>query len=261
MYWVVNLAFAIAAVAAGFLVKKGYLLLFVGDAVTTLAFAVIVWARLPETKPAAAPPTTSRAREPEGLPPWRNGAFLAFCALVALVTLPFQQGFVSLPVDMREHGLPPEHYGTLIAINGILIVLVQPVVITRLRHVRSASALALGALLTGLGFGAHALAGTALLYGLGIAVWTLGEIVSTAVSPSVVAAFSPPSMRGRYQGTFQMAWGTSTLLGPVLGAALMDRAGGGALWLACLAVGLVAAVGNLALGSRIPGVSATTGRA
>jgi len=258
LYWVVNLAFAIAVVAAGLLARAGYTWLFVGDAATTLAFAAIVWARFPETRPAAVRSVeASPSREPDGpldaLPPWRNGPYLAFCGLAFLVTLVFQQSFVGLPVDMRAHGVPSEQYGSLIAINGILIVFVQPFVVGRIRLLRAGTALALGAFLTGLGFGGNAFAGTALLYGAAIVVWTLGEIVSTAVSPTVVAAFAPPAMRGRYQGVFQMTWGASGLAGPALGTFVLDRAGSGTLWLGCFALGLVAAAGNLALGTRLRG--------
>jgi MFS family permease len=255
MYWVVNLAFAISAAGAGLLSKVGYLWLFVGDAVTTLAFAVIVLLRLPETRPAspsdATAPESLDGEAATGPSPWRNGPYLAFCALTVLVTIVFQQGFVAVPIDMRAHGVPPSQFGALIAINGVLIVLIQPFVVMRVKLVRASSALAIGALLTGLGFGANALSGTALLYALAIVIWTLGEIVTTAVSPAVVAAFAPSSMRGRYQGVFQMSWGASALAGPIFGTWLLEHTSSSTLWASCLAIGVVAALGNLALGTRV----------
>ena len=42
--------------------------------------------------------------------------------------------FVTLPVDLRDHGLTPAAYGSLIALNGVLIFLLQPPVSRLLSH-------------------------------------------------------------------------------------------------------------------------------
>lgn len=259
LYWVVNLAFAIAATVAGLVARAGYEWLFVGDALTTLVFAVVIAGWLPETRPVGAVRRHSDSKGPtDGLPPWRNPPFLTFLVLCLFVGVQYQQGLVALPVDMRAHHVAPAQYGALIAINGILIVCVQPLLLPRLQEARAGRALALGAVLSGCGFGANALVGhvgigATTLYGVAVVVWTLGEIASTAVSPTVVAGFAPPDMRGRYQGAFQMSWGAAALAGPSLGTLVLDRAGAGALWGGCFALGLLGAAGMLLLGPRLPG--------
>jgi len=35
---------------------------------------------------------------------------------------------VTLPIDVRDHGFSPATYGALIALNGVLIFLLQPLV-------------------------------------------------------------------------------------------------------------------------------------
>lgn len=266
LYWIVNLAFAISATVAGFVARAGYEWLFLGDALTTLLFAVIVALWLPETRPASAPPEVGAPKAvADGLPPWRNAPFLVFLVLVLLVGVQYQQGLVALPVDMRAHHVPPSRYGALIALNGVLIVCVQPLLLPRLQAGRAGRTLALGALLSGCGFGANALAGhfagaAALAYGAAVVVWTLGEIASTAVSPTVVAGFAPPELRGRYQGAFQMSWGAAALAGPSAGTFVLARGGAGVLWGGCFALGLCAAAGMLLIGPRLPGGRVGRGR-
>src|SRR6266511_3081559 len=49
VYWAVNLGFAGAAMIAGFMSSVSFTLLFIGDALTTLLFGIIIFAGVPET--------------------------------------------------------------------------------------------------------------------------------------------------------------------------------------------------------------------
>ncbi|HEU4674582.1 MAG TPA: MFS transporter, partial [Motilibacteraceae bacterium] len=125
-YWAINLGFAIAPVLAGFLAQVSYLLLFLGDALTTLVLAAIVFLRVPETHPhlhrsADAP----AAAQPAGsfLDAVRDPVFMAFTGLAFLLALVFMQHLSTLPVAMAADGLTPAQYGTAVAVNGLLIVL------------------------------------------------------------------------------------------------------------------------------------------
>ncbi len=113
--------------------------------------------------------------------------------------------------------------------------------------------LAAGCVLTGLGLGATAFAGSALVYALTGILWTLGEVGFSTAAPALVADFAPVARRGAYQGTYQLAWGTATMLAPTLGTLVLARRGAGALWVGCLAVCLLAA----ALHLRFTGASRT----
>src|SRR5262249_50743116 len=126
LYWAINLGFSIASVLAGSLAAKGFWLLFVGDAATSLVMAIVVFVAVPETKPQH----TERERSAAGhlLAPFGDGIFMSFVGLNFLTALMFMQHAVALPLDMAQNGLTPKHFGGLIAINGILIVVVQPFV-------------------------------------------------------------------------------------------------------------------------------------
>jgi MFS family permease len=245
MYWAGNIGFAIGSALGGWLSEKSWWWLFGGDAATTLIQAVVVWRALPETRPERAP----HEKRPPPWAPLADRPFVAFVALVTLVWLIFHQAFVTLPVDLREHGFSPAQYGALIAINGVLIALFQPGVASALSRFPRHRVLAAAALLTGVGFALNATVHTVAGYAAVIAVWTMGEISMAGIAPAAVADASPPALRGAYQGLLQMGGGAAALIAPVAGSLLMGRLGAPALWAACGGVGLVAAAGHLALGT------------
>src|SRR5207245_2327266 len=155
--------------------------------------------------------------------PLRDRDFLAYVAAQMLVALVFFQFTVALPVEMRAHGISAERYGALTALNGVMIVLVQPFALRLIERTSRARVLAAAALLTGAGFGLNALVHSTPGYAVGIAVWTLGEIGFSSVSAAIVADLSPPESRGAYQGVFQSIVGAALFVAPAAGAAVMGR--------------------------------------
>jgi MFS family permease len=247
IYWAINFGAALAPVAAGLLANVDYLLLFVGDALTTAVFGLIVLRRVPETQAAdvaAAARVRVSSRVGQAL---RDPMLLAFVLLSLFVGIIYSQGQVTLPLDMAANGLPPSDYGLAIAVNGALIVFIT----LQISHLAQAwpryLAMAAAALLLGIGFGLTEFAGTLGFYALTVAIWTVGEVVGAAVAPVIVAEMSPPALRGLYQGIWGSSWGLAFFLGPALGGFVFERFGSAALWGAMFVLGIVLFVGYIAL--------------
>jgi MFS family permease len=252
LYWVVNVGFSIALPLAGLMTRFGYVLLFVADAITTFVYGCCIWLLLPETRPAERPTGESSDTGPRDamgalLTPFKDPVFLAFGLPIFAVALIFFQGHVALPLDLGQRGLTPARFGAVLAVNGVLIVALQPFTGRLLGGMRRAVALALAAGLTGVGFGLHALSADMGLAMLAVAVWTLGEIAQAPVAPTVVADLAPPELRGSYQGAYHMLWGLAACAAPALGGQLLGRFGATTLWLGCLALGCAAAAWHLAI--------------
>jgi MFS family permease len=242
VYWVLNLGFALAAMLAGFLVRFSYFALFLGDALGTLAYAAVVLAFLRETRPEVTP---TRRGFGALLVPARDRVFLAFWGLSIATSSVFMQCLVTLPLAMKQDGLSPAAFGRALAVNGILIVVVQPWVSPILARFPASGVLACGTALIGLGFGLTAFAHSALSCTLTVLVWTLGEIAVIPIASTLVAALAPPELRGTYQGAYSIAWAISWIVGPVVGTQALARFGG-RLWGACLVVSLLVSFGHLA---------------
>jgi MFS family permease len=247
IYWAVNLGFAVALVVAGWLAHVGYRWLFAADGATTLLFAVVVALKVPETRPRAA--AGAHASALSGLAAtFRDGVLVTFISLNLAFAMILWQAHTALPVDMIAKGLTPAGYGSLMALNGVVIVLTQPFLTRALAGRDTARVLAAAAVLAGAGWGLNALATTLPAFALGILVWTFGEIANNPVGAALVGELAPVHLRGRYQGAYGLSWSLGSAVGPGLGAYVLGRFGSSALWTGCLALGLLLGGAHLAAG-------------
>jgi MFS family permease len=250
VYWVINLGYSIGLTLGGALASASFLWLFFGDGLTSIAFAYLVWRAVPETRPGHH--DAAKRPRPPGLvrgflAPYRDGPFALFVLLSFALLLVFMQHFTTLPLDMAAHHMSRAALGAVLALNGILIVLVQPFAAPRLTRLNRSHAIAGGAALFGVGFGLNALARGAPLFALGVTVWTLGEMAVLPIANAVVADVALPEMRGRYQGAYGITFGLASFAAPLLGTFVLQHWGPAALWGGCLVLGLLVAAGQLAL--------------
>ncbi|MFI0983368.1 MDR family MFS transporter [Streptomyces sp. NPDC021093] len=251
-YWAINLGFAVSSAGAGFLAEYSYRAGFLIEAAMTLACAVVVFLKLPESRPERT--VAEKAADPEvGLGTvLRDGRFMSVVGLSFLVALIFQQGYVALPVAMGTDGFSSSDFGTAIAVNGVLIVALQIPVTRFIEHRDPRRLLVVSSLLAGYGFGLTAFAGSLGVYALTVCVWTLAEIINSPVQTGLVVRLSPTHGRGRYQGMYTMSWAVAALAAPLLGGYVIDRLGAAWLWGACAVIGTVAAGGYWLLMRNLP---------
>ncbi|MCM0675429.1 MFS transporter [Micromonospora phytophila] len=247
-YWAINLGFACAAVLAGLAAEAGYLLLFVVDAATTVITALIIFARVRETRTVSA--TAARGDAPVGAlrTILSDRVYLGFVVLNLFAALVFLQHISMLPIAMVDSGLSAATYGSVIALNGVLIVVGQLFVPRLIRGRSRSHVLALASVVMGLGFGLTAFADAVWLYGLTVLIWTLGEMLNSPSNATLIAELSPAALRGRYQGVFSLSWQVAGAAAPILGGLLREQAGNTALWLSCAVVGALMAVAHLVSG-------------
>ncbi|WP_326589430.1 MDR family MFS transporter [Streptomyces sp. NBC_01294] len=271
-YWAINLGFGVSAMAAGLIAEYSYLAGFLGEAALTLTCAVLVFVKLPESRPgplpgsrpgsrqAGAPAATGKgAAAGTGAEPaiglgtvLRDGHFMGVVGLSFLISLIFTQGSVGLPVAMGAAGFSPGDYGLVIAVNGLLIVLLQIPVTAFIEHRDPQKLLVVSALLAGYGFALTAFAGSLWAYALTVCVWTLAEIVNSPTQMGLVARLSPVHGRGRYQGMYSMSWAVASLVAPLMAGFVIDRYGAAWLWGATGVLGTVAGAGYWLLMRTLP---------
>ncbi|MDX3386623.1 MFS transporter [Streptomyces niveiscabiei] len=249
-YWAINLGFAVSSAGAGLIAEVSYLAGFLIEAGMTFVCAIVVFLKLPESRPA---PKAQEAGEDVSLSTVvRDRRFMSLVGLSFLVALIFQQGAVGLPVAMGEAGFSPADYGTAIAVNGVLIVVLQIPVTRFIEHRDPVRLLVISSALAGYGFGLTAFAGSVGVFALTVCVWTLAEIVNAPTQTGLVVRFSPTQGRGRYQGMYTLSWSAAALIAPLMSGLVIDRLGADWLWGVCAVVGTVAGAGYWMLLRRIP---------
>ncbi|MFF3415124.1 MDR family MFS transporter [Streptomyces sp. NPDC002698] len=249
-YWAINLGFAVSSMGAGFIAEFSYLAGFLIEAAMTFVCALVVFAKLPESKPVQAAKDTEPA---VGLGTvLRDGRFMSVVGLSFLVALVFQQGSVGLPVAMGRAGFTPADYGMAMAVNGVMIVALQIPVGRFIEHRDPKWLLVISSLLAGYGFGLTAFAGSVGVFTLTVCVWTLAEIVNAPTQTGLVVRLSPVHGRGRYQGMYTLSWALAALIAPVMSGVVIDRFGAVWLWGLCAVVGTAAGLGYGLLMRRLP---------
>lgn len=248
--WAVNLGFAGGMAAGGFLVEKSYSYLFVGDAITSAAFAGIAVLFLPHGK------RTSREQSRWAIAlrsMAANREFVAFFfANLLAVALFFQWGssVARLLVDL---GYSKSVYGWLMAGNGLMIALFEIPLSQLARRREPRPVIAIGFLLCGVGvflnlFPGHLAIEAWIVVACALFLFTIGEMVSMPVSGAYVAALAPGKMRGRYSAGIGLTWNLGHAVAPGAGLLLYESAPA-TLWWGCLLLGIVSA---LLLWRRLP---------
>ncbi|HEX3763855.1 MAG TPA: MFS transporter [Kofleriaceae bacterium] len=246
LHWVINIGFSFAAIIGGLLAELDFTILFIADAATTLIYGVIVLIAVPETRPARTPqhrasPSRSWITDP---------SFVAFILILfGLALLPVQAA-APLAAHMTEQGFPAAAFGGVIAVNGVLIIILQPTLAGWASRRDATRVLIAAALFYGVGLAMHGLATSLVLHAAAVMVWTVGEILESPTRASIVAAMSPIDARGRYQGAVVMTFGAAQLIGPRAGTWIWQHVGRGVLWAGCLALSVVIVI---ALAATAPG--------
>jgi len=235
-----NLGISVGPVVGGALALFDYRWLFWADGLTSLAACALALVFLRS----AGPHGEAHAEAAPAVPVWRNRAFLRLLPLVFGIGLVFSQFFSTYPLYLRLHyGLSESGIGRLIAVNTLLIVTVEMLLMHALWQRSPARVVAIGTLLLGLGFGLTPFGYTVPFAVFSVVVWTLGEILTLPMLLTLTTLRSDPAAMGEYQGLTSLAFAMATTCGPLLATRLWQAAGPAWVWYACAALGATLALG------------------
>ena len=241
----VNLAVVIGPLIGGFLATQSYMLLFVSDAVTSLITAGIVFFALKETRPA---PTEGEPQESMGqtfrgyLEVFRDAALVWFLVASILMVFVYMQMNTTLAVYLRDvHGINEQGFAYILSLNAAMVVLFQFPITHWVGRYRPLIVMTAGTLLYALGFFLYGVVAIYVFFLMAMVIITLGEMLVSPVSQSIVARLAPEAMRGRYMAVYGFSWLVPIAIGPLLAGLVMDNANPDWVWYMAGIVGLVAA--------------------
>jgi predicted MFS family arabinose efflux permease len=176
----------------------------------------------------------------------RDRQLLKFTLLSVLVFLVMGQMISTLSVFTVDHvGFTTAQYGMLLTTNGIIVVILQYPVAVLADRMAKYRALALGSLFYALGYLLYGWVGSFTLAITAMAIISIGEVVFSPVSLSVVGSLSPHDRRGRYMAFFGLSEGLGFSVASLLGGGLLDSFAAKPLfiWGTIAFIALVAAIG------------------
>ncbi|MHB9058933.1 MAG: MFS transporter [Bacillota bacterium] len=225
-----NAGVALGTAIGGLLASVSFRLIFLGAAFVLLVSAFLSLALIKDGRPGVRAATAVRPANGDRPPaiPWLPIGFLL--AGILLLWLFYMQWATTLAVYIQEEGISLRAYSLLWTINGVLIVVGQPLVSQFVRRVRSLPA----QLLTGVALfiGSAGLLLRAPRYATFVAIMvvlTLGEMIIWPGVPAAVDRLAPPERRGFLQGAVGGASAVGRAFGPLTGGFIFDRLGARAL--------------------------------
>lgn len=242
----INLGMSVGPAVGGFLATRSFKYLFFADGATSLAAAaVLAFASLPRRPgrrhvPEAGLSTATRFRLTAA--PHTDPRFLFFLACVLPVTIVFFQHMSSMPLFIvRDLHLSAATFGLLFSLNTLIIVAIEVPLNAVTAHWPHRRTLALGAILSGAGFGAMAFATGVPTLAATVVLWTFGEMLFFPASAAFAADVAPDARRGEYGGLYTMVFSVAFAIGPWAGTVVLERFGARVLWGATFVLGLIAA--------------------
>lgn len=184
----------------------------------------------------------------------RDRVFMGFCILIAITFLGYAQTISSLPnYATADLGIQTALYSIIFAINGGMVVLLQIPVTWVACKARRTTALGIGQAFMAAGLGmvffVHDLLGVA----GAMVVFTVGELVHSAVFSTVVADMAPERLRGTYMGVSGLSFGIGDALGMFMGMTLLGILPAREYtWIIVMIVGMPVAIGYFALRRYLP---------
>ena len=169
-----------------------------------------------------------------------DSPFVMFCFAGFLCSCVFMQCISTLPVYIREAGFSHSEFGTLMSINGVLIVLLQLPAAHWTSRFNAMSVIVVGSCFVAVGFGSTGFGTGFSFLAVTVVLWTLGEILNAPYQHSIVTDLAPVSLRARYLGMFGLCVGFSLTIGAPLGGMILTRFGSQSLWAASFVVALTA---------------------
>ena len=251
-----NLTWVIGPIIGGFIAGRSYLALFVIDAVVSCLVAVLVFWKIPETKPDTGKEPESMARTFAGYGQVvRDRPFVAFLLVSMLMLIVYQQMYNSLSVFLRDtHGMPTQVFGFLMIASPITVILFQFSTTRIIKKYPPFLMMALGTFFYMIGFGMFGFVGTTWLFALALVIITIGEMVHMPTSSALAANFAPEDKRGRYMAVYGLAWGLPSIIGPSAAGLILDNFNPFLLWYIAAGISAVAIGGfyllHLWLGKR-----------
>ena len=159
------------------------------------------------------------------------------------VVMVFFQHFSSMPLFVVDQlGFSRSTFGFLIAVNTVMIIIVEVPLNSLMSKWEDWKGLAFGSVLTAIGFGGMAF--TTEIWGLVITIiiWTFGEMIFFPSAASFATDISFEERRGEYMGYYQMMHSLAFIIAPWSGAKIYEVWGSQILWIFTFFSGIASAL-------------------
>lgn len=220
LYMAMNVGVVLGTLLVGVLLPISPTLTFAVTAGAYLVFAIVTLLtfRVPVNKTTPAQ-TVGEQRSS------RTGIHLVYALCLCLLTvyLSYSLWETVMAVRITDAGLPFVAYSSLWTINGIIIVVFQPLVPHLAKVMTLRTQIELGILVFAASFLLLTFAHSFTMFVGTFVVLTLGEMTGLPAVPAYIDQLTDPSETGKYQGLPNIAMSIGRAIGPFYGGLIVDQ--------------------------------------
>ena len=238
----INLGFAIGPAVGGLL---AFQYLFWADGITCMLAALLLRAALPAVIATNKKEGGTKAQQSSSSV-WKDHVYLRFTFFIFLSALSFLQMFSLLPVFFQEQlHLSKPVIGFVLALNGLIIVVIEMVLVFKLEGKRSpVQYISTGAFLIGLSYLVLNLPFPGLWIALlAMVIITAGEMLMFPFVNTFWVSRSNEYNRGQYASLFAMSFALGQVLAPTFGSQIVEHSGYTLLWYVVFGLCVVSSIG------------------
>jgi predicted MFS family arabinose efflux permease len=239
----VNLGFSIGPALGGLLSSISYQWLFWVDGFTCIVAAILLRTFL---KPIRT--THAKHAEKENINSdsvYKDHTYLRFMFCVFLVAFCFLMLFSMVPVYFKTIIRMNESLiGLVLAMNGLIIVLVEMLIVYKLEGKRPATVyISMGSFFIGVSYLVLNINATIIIVLISMLIITFGEMLMFPFVNTYWVARSKGHNRGQYAAVFTISFSLAHVLAPTIGSQIANHFGFNVLWDTVTVICIIAAIG------------------
>lgn len=248
----INLGWAIGPAIGGILASYNYRFLFWADGITCILASLLLYVLFASARRNATHKKTNE-KKVIAASAYRDKVFLMGMFYIFLVGLCFFQMFNVVPVYFKEElHMNESTIGWVLALNGLIIAVVEMVLVYKLENRRDAVIyLMMGSFLIGASFLFFEISKAFVLVLLQTFFITLGEMLLFPFMNNFWVKRSNDSNRGQYAAVYTMSFSAAIVLAPTFASQVASRFDFSVLWFINFILCSFAALGYLLLKKRM----------
>jgi predicted MFS family arabinose efflux permease len=255
-----NLGFTAGPAIGGLIAANyGYNWIFIIDGGTcilaALSFILVFGSQIKKESKITVDKNTDHEPKPHLRQVLQDKTYMFFVFLLFVYGVIFMQQFTTVPVYLKKELMYSEDYiGFIMAMNGLLIVLIEMPMIVYFERKGLMKMMTFGTSIIGLSYFLFLPANHAAWIWMATILFTIGEVFSLPFATTVVLNRSTDKLRGRYMAMYGMAFSLCHIVSPAFGMFIADNFNFSTLWIIVGLLMLLIAYGFYSLRNLLTGI-------
>lgn len=221
LYLALNVGVVIGTLLVGYLLDLGISVVFIVTTICYLGLMAITISTFNVTPAHRIATATTKAADTT--PSNHRQLIWMICLMIFTIYLSYALWESILSVHMTNLGIPFRRYSEVWTINGLLIIVSQPIVSLFNERFKIGTQIGFGITLFALSFLGLVFARQYVDFIIIMVVLTIGEVIGLPIAPAWVDDMAADDQRGKYQGRYNMALSLGRAVGPLFGGMMVAQ--------------------------------------